>query len=306
MSARPSIFATRLVRTLAIVCGVLVGVADAQAQPDDRERAAQRERRHEGRGMRWGGPLAGHDVAKRLFRLAPTDRGPLREGEAEELLEFTERCIPRLHAALLSLRENDPEQFRRTLEEHAPRLRQMKRVYELSPELGDLIREHTKNEFHLRRVAHRLQRIGTDSWRSNRFQRRARELIADNARLEIKTLQTVVTKLEEHRDERIAARVDYVLEQDTDLSEYPARLQELRDAYQSAEDDELRTRIRDHLTTLAGQQIDRELDEYRTRIKTMRADLSDEIETRVKRFRERVENHEPRGRGRWHGNRERE
>lgn len=232
----------------------------------------------------WHGPLGGHRLAQRLFSLRPEDRGPLRPGEGEELLEFAREHAPRIHAALEQLREQGPEDFARKLSEYAPRLRHLKRIFEYSPRLGRLIRAHADGMFRMQRLRRALEHAPPGSALRGQLEQELRARLAESVALELEVLEVLAGELEERRDQRVAERVAALLAPDADLTAEPEAVRGLVAACHAAADGAERDAQRTRLMQAATRQVDAELDALRERIRQMRGAAAEEVDRRLERM----------------------
>ena len=223
-----------------------------------------------------------------LFELDVSDQGPLREGEAEELLEFAHEHMPRMYFLMNTLREENPERFREKLEEHAPRLRQLRRMYEYSPEIGELVRKHAETRLTIRQRASRIARVQVDALQERGWER-LRGTVAQAVALEIKILDARAQMLMTQRDALIEEARERLLADEDVPPGVPERLRELLADYATAETDEDRDAAETRLTKAIAQRIDREVEVLRGRAEELRADAAAEVDRRMQMLREHPE-----------------
>ena len=163
---------------------------------------ANRADRNAGRGMMIGGGL---------FRPSPEDFAPLTKEEREELMTFLQEHVSGLHAALEKLREGDPAAFEQKMNEAAPRLRQLRRIFERNPELGQLVLEHSDNMKRIHRGWRAWRGAEGDKEQRDKLWGQIRRMVAQNLRIEIQVAEDRASEIEQQREERVAAEVERLL-----------------------------------------------------------------------------------------------
>jgi hypothetical protein len=245
----------------------------------------------------WGAPSAGRGpfgkgeirarmerFVKGLFRVGPEDQGPLRAGEADELLEFARDHLPRVHAALDALRRRNPERFAKKLGEHAPRLRHLRRVYQLSPRLGAIIQGYAENLVDIDRGAGALRSAADDSADRQQQLERLRALVAENVHLECEGLEVLASQLEQRRKERTSNRLALLTGDELDPAELPPRVRMLVKAYRAAETEQDRAVLREKLRAAAARHAELEVAALREKAEQMRRRAEVETDTRIERL----------------------
>ncbi len=240
-----------------------------------------------GEVRRHGGPGWGREFVTRWFRPAAEDRGPLEPGEDAELLAFAQEHMPRLHEALAALRTANPQLFQRKLGENAPRLRHLRRVFQASPELGQLIRKYSENQFELQRLARRLRlRPGSEAT-AEQIVQEARPLVAENVQLEIDALELLRSLLDRHRGARIEARMRYLQDPAADLTAEPEWVRQLVGRLRAAGTAESeRAAATAELRAGIEGQVEAEIAAAGERAAEMRERGAAEVDERLERFRE--------------------
>jgi len=216
-----------------------------------------------------------------LFDLTPGDHAPLRPGEVEELTAFAEAHMPRVYSALEMLQRRDPERYEQQLVRQVPRLRQMKRVYEFSPQIAELIRAHTENRFQVHRAVRLMERADDDSALADRTQLHIRELLAANVRIEIEALTAYADALEARRTERAERLVEWLLAPDLDLAAQPAPVRAAVERYRDAATDAERAAVKDEMRRVAVERITAEIAALRERVEQLRTEQEAEVDRRV-------------------------
>lgn len=268
-----------------------------QSGRDGKHRRGGQGRSERGPGgpHRHGGGMA---LGPPLFSLSPQDRGPLVEGEEEELLALVQQHLPRFHEALERLRSHNPQRFREKLAEHAPRLRQFRRVLRYSPRIAEIIQTYAETRFRIQRIMRALRQAHADSALRERGLQKLRSEIAKNVRQEIRVLEVLTESYEQHRNERIADRVAYLTAADADLIAEPTALRELVDALHAVSEGRPRDEIYRRIETAAARQVDREVEALRERVERMRGRAPEESDRRFERMVKSLEERGGRHRGR--------
>lgn len=251
----------------------------AQSPPDrvDRPKTERPPDGREGRGTR---PLA----AELPIRPGPEDAGPLRPGEEEELFVFAQRALPAdMVNAMRRLRSRDPDGFRRVMEMRAPRLRFLRRLFEINPQLARDIVDHAANMNAIRRAREFLRARPDDPGRRRRAVNVIRERCAASVRLEARILAERARMLETSRDGDAERALQRLLAPEADLAAEPPEIREavqaLRDAVSAADQRTARARLKELLAT----RIDQEIQELRRREQRLRAGAAAEVDRRVAR-----------------------
>ena len=239
------------------------------------------------------------------LRVGPEDRGPLTAEEIDDLVEFMRKHMPHMFDAMRRLRERDPDRFEERLNENAVRLRQLRRLFLYSPEIGDVIRSHAHAQFEMRRAAKALAHGGPESYLYDRAMKELRERVAETVRLETRVLELLLAEREANRDGYVEARVDYLLSENADLAAEPERVRDMVALYSTISVDAEREAQRERITTAVARQIENEIRALGERIASMRENAAEEVDRRVERVLEAVERRgrPPQGRGPGEGRR---
>lgn len=227
-------------------------------------------------------PRRAAELAALLFRPRPQDLGPLRPGEADTLMDFAKERMPRLYAALDWVRGRRPGMFQQRLDQMAPRIRQLKRVYERSPELGDALRGHMESMFEIRRRMQVLQDNEPGSALRERTIDELRDLVADSVSHETEALKLLADELDKRRDARIEGWMGYLLAAPAeDLARVPEELRAQVDAYHSARGDSERASARDRLREQVATFATSDVRALRERVEMRTANAADEVDRRL-------------------------
>ena len=220
----------------------------------------------------------------RLFRPLPEDYRPLDEQEQRSIEEFIRQHAPGLYRQLRKLQRENPERFKQRLDESAPRLRALRRVFQRDPVLGRAILRYAENRQKLARARQiwRQAAIAPDTLR--RLRGAIRRLMADNLRIERDVLNDHLAQLQTHRKERVQHELDRLADPDTDLAAESPEIRELAAELRAARNDEERAALRAQLTPLVEHSIDTEIKRIYRRVTRMREHAGEEVDRRVKRF----------------------
>jgi hypothetical protein len=303
MCGRTDLSKARRVFLLGFVAALLIawaGFVAAPAVAQEREpatRQGQPERRHRPRdhhgqpgpgGERGPGLHLGHLPGADLFQQLPEDEGPLTPGEGLELLAFLRAHVPWVCRSLEQLGEHDPAALEQRLQEAAPRLRQLRRIFERDPELGAQVVRYSENLHRIRR-ARWAWRNSEDPEARQGIRAAVRRTIAQNLRIEALVLDDRTRQLAEQRDERIEAWVDRMRSDDFDAAGESEDVRELVQAWRAAETDDERAELEAELREICAEQIDRELARLSNRAALIRENLVDEVDQRMQRWVEQAE-----------------
>ncbi len=282
---------------------LLIAAAPASAGPPQSQEtagAARAERprgnpnRHKPDGPGW----LGRDAA--VFEPSEEDRGPLREGEADDLLEFARTHFPLISTFLTEVQTRNPEQFERRMSEAAPRLRFLRRVYARNPRLGEIVRDYAEQMMRIRRGTAEAVRRSDDADFRAAWLTQMRERVSQTVALEVRALAERADELAGERDATIARRFDALTCDDADLSTEPPALRAAAERCLTLANgpDEEKTQADAALRTMLGRMIDREVGDLRSRAAARRGRAEEEIERRVVRLREELDRRiQERGRG---------
>jgi len=278
-------------------------IVDANDTPTTEPGDLDKDDPPRGPGARWRGqvarPFGGLGLlalSRQMFRPLPEDFDPLRPGEGDELMAFAKEHFPSLHDALAQLQERNPDRFRQRLEDSAPRLRHIKRLYERSPKMGGLIRRHVENMMRVQRDVRTLRAAAEGSREYADARQSIHDRLTDNVRLEIAAMENLIESGQRERDTRTEQRADALLKSDAPTAHLPTKLRNLVSAYHAA-DDGARTDARARLVKALQQIVDDELASVRKRVDDLRTNIDREVDQRLERLltdRPRDPNHPPR------------
>jgi hypothetical protein len=208
----------------------------------------------------------------------------LRSGEEAELLAFAQAHTPRLYSVMSALRRRSPERLRERLGQFAPRLRHLRRLYEQSPRLGQIVQVYAENLFEMQRGVRALRQTpaGSASYADERQE--LRKLVGNNVRLESDALAALAEEVEEHRAERVAERMSYLLSDDADVAAAPEHVRNLVAAVRAARDDSERERAGDRLRDALAREVSQEVRALRERVERRRQDVTAEVDRRMERL----------------------
>jgi len=221
-----------------------------------------------------------------LFPERESDFAPADAQEREALLEFAKERLPRIGRALERLKRWRPAAFEQRIQDAAPRLRQLQRIYAFDEEVGDAV---TRHAVLFRRVheAHRAYHRARDADPVKEAQALGalRAALAKIAELETLILEKQVASLEATRDDRIETRVDSVLSGRPPAAALPPEIRELVERHAQADETE-QDAIRAALRALASK---RELEEeaaWRERLEYLKAQPAAVVDRRLEWLKE--------------------
>jgi hypothetical protein len=218
------------------------------------------------------------------FRPSPADRGPLAEGEEQELLEFARREMPRAYRLLMRVRNRNPQAYQQQIKRLAPRARHLRRVFERDADLGRIIINHSENSLMLRRAREEWRRGSGQPPQLERFRRHARQLVAKNLRLETQAIERWITIREETRDRVVERKLRWLSGADAlEWSGEPEAVRRKLEALQGAAGPE-RERLLAELRKLLTQQTDGEITRTRARAARLRKDATGEVDRRLNEY----------------------
>ena len=238
-------------------------------------------------------PPRGRALRDNPFRPAPQDLGPLRPGEAEQLLGFARQRMPHVYDALQRLRRQNPQRFDRRLADLAPRLRQLRRLFDEDPGLAKLLVEHIRNVEKLNRIRMFIARNRNRSEAVRRAAGEVRRIMADLRRIEIDVLQRRIDQLTRERDELVEQDFARLLDPSNDLLGEPPEIRRIVGRLRRARSERERSAIEQQLRNVCQRRIDERIGALQQRVRRMRSRAADEIEQRVRQFIENAR----RGRG---------
>lgn len=231
-----------------------------------------------------GGPEFGGFPGAELLRPLPEDEGPLQPGEADELIEFARRNVPFVHRALRRMEDSAPDEFERRLERAAPRLRQLKRIFDRNPQLGERIVRFAENQQRIRIAKRNWDEGDRSPALRQRVMQEVRPLLAENMRIEQDVLRERLDDLTSRREVQIDREVERLTADGLDPADVPADVRELLRKYRDAATDADRDALRRQLRRVGAERIDSEISALRERVNRMRNNAAREVDRRVGRF----------------------
>lgn len=217
---------TRITQTILTAAIALVLIAaPGSAQPDerrgptasDRDRDDQPDKRGFGDRRRFG------------------DRAPeLTDQRIEQMMTVINEHAPEYAAQLESLRERDPEAFRKLLRKLAPRFEAARQFHERDPEGFALHMRYKRLSAEIGRTVHRYRKTSDDSEKTE-LRDRLRELVDQRFALQIEqarrevvrieqrldTLRTEIAQREQNREQLVDEQLDKVLAASPDIDRGP-------------------------------------------------------------------------------------
>jgi hypothetical protein len=231
-----------------------------------------------------GGPEFGGFPGAELLRPLPEDEGPLQPGEADELFEFARRNVPFVHRALRRMEDLAPDEFEHRLQRAAPRLRQLKRIFDRNPQLGERIVRFAENQQRIRFAKRNWDEGERSPALRQRLTQEIRPLFAENLRIEQDVLRERLDDLTARREVQIDREVERLTADGFDPADVPADVRELLRKYRDAATESELDAARRELRRVGENRIDSEISMLRERVNRVRNDAAREVDRRVGRF----------------------
>ena len=214
--------------------------------------------RGEGRRPRGGEELAATPIDRVLggnpFQPRFDDYAELQEGEEDALRAFVKDRLPApMRRKLEFFMRRNPEVFRQRA---VPRLRQLKRVFDQDPELGQRMTRHLSNNYQMEEFRVMWQRNPEER---EAIRQRVRERIAENYHIELEVLGARLEQWKANRDTHADQLYDLYLDPETNVSAAPEPIRQAIENVQSAESDKQRKRAERRLREMARKRIDKEI-----------------------------------------------
>lgn len=252
-------------------------------------------------GARFGGGLP--------TRPGPEDLGPLKPGEGDELMTFARENVPNIHRNLTRARDRNPGEFRTALREAAPRLRQLRRMFQERPDVARKFVRHIENGEAIRRAARAYVASSANPNARARAENDIRRRIADNLAIERELLADRAEELDDKRTALVEREFNRVTAKDADLAPEPPAVRDAVRRFLASDDDDGRDLAADALRAAIGRQLDDEIQRCRNRAALLKRGSEREVDNRTRRliedFERRAEGDRPinarpgdRGRGR--------
>jgi hypothetical protein len=283
-----------LLMTAALVAWLGYLAAPTWGQQSAPAKSPQPSERHERKRGGHGGPPRdaeagpglplGRFPGARLFHPLPEDQGPLTPAEQRQLMSFVRECYPDAHRWLKEIQQRDPEAFQQRLQEAAPRLRHLHRIFERDPELGQNIVRYSENlqQLHHARRAWRDGELAPEQRR--RIRDGVRRVVAENLRIEVAVLEDQALELEQQRDARIEAEFERLLSPELDLAEEPPEVREVIERLAAPQEDDDLESLEDQLREICSERLDREVTRLRNRAARWRENAVEEVDRRMMWF----------------------
>lgn len=232
----------------------------------------------------WDNPFDVSSLAEEQFAPRDEDRAPLQPGEEEALFRFVRQNMPTVHQRMRMMRQRDPEGFERRLQRFAPRIRQLKRIYDQNPDLARAIVTHAHNLQMMKRAV-RLWRAGAPGPRQrDRLRAELRERIERNLRLEAGALERRLQQRRATRDVAIDSEVAWLSRPDANVEREPTPIRAAVEAVRDAATPEEINAAQSTLRASVARRVDARTDRLARQIACMRDHADDIIEARLRRL----------------------
>jgi hypothetical protein len=279
MSMRPPVAAALIA---LVICGwppasaqqAATAPADGRTHADDSPWPSGADRHRGGRfGRLPGAPL---------LRSLPSDQGPLQPGEQQELIDFVRQHVPGIHRALEQLGQKDPDNFTQRLEQAAPLLRRLRRIFDRDPQLGQSIIRHSESLQRLHRARRAWLDGELDPAARSSIEDMMRRTVADNVQIEVAVLEDQVRELDWQRDARIEAEFQRLTAPGADLTGESPELRELVRLLHETQAKAEITWLEDELWLQCATRMDREVKILQERVERMRTNTAEEVDRRMR------------------------
>lgn len=251
-----------------------------QAGPRRTDRSQGHDRRTD-RSSRRGPPPA----MLNPFEPTPADRGPLAPGEERELLRFAKRRVPFAYRMLNRARRENPAAFAEHLERAAPRLRQLRRLFDSDPAQARRLVRYTADTQQLNHLRAKFRQNRDRPGAARRVANEARPLIADRLKIEREVLRAHVETLDEQRDQMIDAEMRRLMDPMTDLADKPPPLRMLLGRLRESDNPAQRKQLENRLRLMCTTHIERRIAHLRERqARISETPLADQVDQQLRRF----------------------
>jgi len=216
---------------------------------------------------------------------APVDLGPLRPGEERQLMQFARQRLPAVARMLNEFRQSPPR-LRAQLERIAPRLRQLRRLFDENPQLADRLVRHIENMELIKRARRMLDKPPGEADPQLRQQilDEVRRRFTENLRIETQALEERAAELEQRREEVIQHELQRITSDRFDAAAEPPPVRELLTRLADTTDAAEREAVLQRVRQLCAQRVDNHIRRMREAAARNRADASAEVDRRVERF----------------------
>lgn len=222
------------------------------------------------------------------FRPLPADWGPIVEGEAAQLLEFARKNVPKLSERLEQIRLRDPADFDKRLDEAAPRLRMLKRLFAANPRIAASVVRHIDNIELVRRAMRLWLNAEDEPVRRTRIENEIRRRFSDLVDIERELAETRAAEIRTNREQILADEVARLTVPGVRLDPEPRDIRWFVEAYQVAANDADRAAAKEDLRDLLSILLDDQVEILTERAEDFARDKEKIIERRLEGFRRRA------------------
>lgn len=215
-----------------------------------------------------------------FIRPQPQDNRPVADDEEGPLLTFARDHFPRAYRVLITMKERRDEAYRRRLNEFAPRLRHLRRLYERSPEIGNVVSKLMTNFLEAQPLLRKFRSLPSNSPDRAATLDKLRGLIGQNVQLESQVAELKAADLQARRVNIINRRFIHMMTEPGP----PAEFADLVKAIRECKESDARSKLETELKSSLGDFLDEEISLLRERSRRLKNDENEEIEARVRRL----------------------
>lgn len=237
-------------------------------------------------GARRPGPPALDDFPGNPFHPQPQDLRPLGPNEDLALLRFARERLPQIAEPLDRIQSRNPREFRRRLEEVAPRLRMLRRLLDDDPEVGQALIRHATNLDWLRRAPRMLDEFGRDPEDRAWVLDRVRHKIRENVEIETRVIRAQLVRIEQDGARLIERQLERMFAPDGDLKGQPPPVLDAVARYWSTDDADVRRGIEEEWRQRLVRRGEERARVVREHLERLEQDAQREIEQRFQRWLE--------------------
>ncbi len=222
------------------------------------------------------------------FRPLPADWGPVGKGEGEQLLEFARANVPRLSERLAQIQLRDPADFDKRLNEAAPRLRMLKRLFAANPRIAANVVRHIDNIELVKRATRLWLNAEDEPVRRTRIENEVRRRISDLVEIERALAEARAADIRANREQILSDEVARLTAPGVPADPEPRDIRWFVEAYQVAASDADREVAREDLRDLLSILLDDQVEILTERAEDFARDKDKIVERRLEGFRRRA------------------
>lgn len=222
------------------------------------------------------------------FRPLPADWGPIAGGEEKELLEFARVNVPRLSERLAQIQLRDPADYQKRLDEAAPRLRMLKRLFNANPRIATSVVRHIDNIELVKRAMRLWLNSDNEPVRRTRIENEVRRRLSDLVDIERELAESRAADIRANREQILEDEVARLTVPGAKLEPEPRDIRWFVEAFQVAANDADRAAAREDLRDLISILLDDQVEILTERAEDFARDKDKIVERRLEGFRRRA------------------